>query len=162
VIDSLRVLSLLAATLATGLMAGLYFAFSCAVMPGLTGADDRTFVAAMRGINGRILNGWFAGAFGGAFVLTTVALLLHVPPPGRRALPWVAAALVLYAATLVVTFRVSVPLNDALAAAGDPVAVADVASVRERFEPGWVRWNAVRAVLAAGALLALAVGLSGS
>jgi uncharacterized membrane protein len=162
VIDSLRVLSLLAATLATGLMAGLYFAFSCAVMPGLASADDRTFVVAMQWINVRILNGWFAVAFGGSFVLTTVALLLHVPPAGRGALPWVAAALVLYAATLVVTFRVNVPLNDALAAAGDPVAVADVASVRERFEPGWVRWNAVRAVLAAGALLALAVGLSGS
>jgi uncharacterized membrane protein len=162
VIDSLRVLSLLAATLATGLMAGLYFAFSCAVMPGLASADDRTFVVAMQWINVRILNGWFAVAFGGSFVLTTVALLLHVPPAGRGALPWVAAALVLYAATLVVTFRVNVPLNDALAAAGDPVAVADVASVREQFEPGWVRWNAVRAVLAAGALFALAVGLSGS
>jgi uncharacterized membrane protein len=162
VIDSLRVLSLLAATLATALMAGLYFAFSCAVMPGLARTDDRTFVAAMQWINMRILNGWFAVAFGGAFVLTTVALVLHVPAPGRGALPWVAVALVLYAATLVVTFRVNVPLNEALAAAGDPVAVADVASVRERFEPGWVRWNAVRAVLAAGALLALAVGLSGS
>ena len=106
VIDSLRVLSLLAATLATGLMAGLYFAFSCAVMPGLASADDRTFVAAMQWINVRILNGWFAVAFGGSFVLTTVALLLHVPPAGRGALPWVAAALVLNAATLVVTFRV--------------------------------------------------------
>ena len=67
-VDSLRMLSLLAATLATGLMAGLYFAFSCAVMPGLARTDDRTFVAAMQWINVRILNGWFALAFGGAFV----------------------------------------------------------------------------------------------
>jgi uncharacterized membrane protein len=162
VVDSLRVLSLLAATLATGLMAGLYFAFSCAVMPGLARTDDRTFVAAMQWINVRILNGCFALAFGGAFVLTAVALVLHLPADGRAVLPWVVVALVLYVGTLLVTFRVNVPLNDALVAAGDPSAMADVASVREGFEPRWVRWNAVRTVLAVGALVALAGGLSGS
>ena len=161
-VDSLRVLSLLAATLATGLMAGLYFAFSCAVMPGLARTDDRTFVDAMQWINVRILNAWFALAFGGAFVLTAVALVLHLPVGGRAVLPWVAVGLVLYVGTLLVTFRVNVPLNDALVAAGDPSAMADIASAREGFEPRWVRWNAVRAVLAAGALVALAVGLSGS
>ena len=161
-VDSLRMLSLLAATLATGLMAGLYFAFSCAVMPGLARTDDRTFVAAMQWINVRILNGWFALAFGGAFVLTAAALVLHLPAGGRAVLPWVVVALALSLGPLLVPFRVTVPLNDALVSEGDAAATADVASVREGFEPRWVRWNAVRAVLAAGALVALAVGLSGS
>ena len=47
------------------------------------------------------------------------------------------------------TFRINVPLNNALDAAGD---TSDATSVRERFEAPWVRWNTVRAVLATGAL----------
>jgi uncharacterized membrane protein len=48
-----------------------------------------------------------------------------------------------------------VPLNDALAAAGDPDRVTDLAAVRAAFAPPWGRWNTVRAVtstLAVGCL----------
>ncbi|MDT7600077.1 MAG: hypothetical protein QOK26_2154, partial [Pseudonocardiales bacterium] len=34
----------MAATVTTGLMAGMFFAFSFSVMPGMARADDRTFV----------------------------------------------------------------------------------------------------------------------
>ena len=37
-----------AAVIAMGLLAGLIYAFSVAVMPGLTAADDRTLVDAMQ------------------------------------------------------------------------------------------------------------------
>ena len=37
-----------AAVIAMGLLAGLIYAFSIAVMPGLTAADDRTLVDAMQ------------------------------------------------------------------------------------------------------------------
>jgi uncharacterized membrane protein len=40
-----------------------------------------------------------------------------------------------------------VPLNDQLKAAGDPDRIADLASVRERFnEARWAGWNLVRAI----------------
>ena len=39
------------------------------------------------------------------------------------------------------------PLNDQLQAAGPVDRIADLAGVRARFEPTWVRWNIVRAVL---------------
>ena len=134
---------LVAAVLTNGLMAGLFAAYSYAVMPGLGRAGDRTFVEAMQQTNAAILNGWFGVCFGGAVVFAALAAVLH-RGPGRA---WIVAGLALYVAVLVVTFAVNVPLNDALAAAGD----ADPAGARARFEGVWVRWNVVRAVVSTGA-----------
>ena len=136
--------ALTGAVVTNGLMAGLFAAYSYAVMPGLGRTDDRTFVAAMQQTNGAILNGWFGVCFGGAVLLAAVAAVLH---RGRPGLGWIVAGLVLYVAVLGVTFTVNVPLNDALAAAGD----VDPAGARARFEGVWVRWNVVRAVLSTAA-----------
>lgn len=138
--------ALAAATITTGLMAGLYYAYAYSVMPGLSRTDDRTFVSAMQQINVAIINPWFFICFFGALVFTVLAAVLHLRGDGRGVLPWIAAALVLYVATLVITIGFNVPLNDELAAAGDPDRTADLAAVRERFEAVWVRWNIARAV----------------
>ena len=42
---------LVASTLTTGLVAGLFYAFSCAVMPGLRRTDDAVLVATMTAVN---------------------------------------------------------------------------------------------------------------
>jgi len=135
--------ALVAAVITNGLMAGLFAAYSYAVMPGLGRSDDRTFVEAMQQTNAAILNGWFGLCFGGAVLFAAAAVLLHL---GRSGLLWIVAGLVLYVAVLVVTFGVNVPLNDALAVAGP-----DLAAARATFEGTWVRWNVVRAVLSTGA-----------
>jgi uncharacterized membrane protein len=135
---------LVAAVVTNGLMAGLFAAYSYAVMPGLGRTGDRTFVEAMQQTNAAILNGWFGICFGGAVVFAALAAVLH---RGRPGLGWIVAGLVLYVAVLAVTFAVNVPLNDALAAAGN----ADPAAARAGFEGVWVRWNVVRAVLSTGA-----------
>lgn len=154
---------LVAATVAVGLMAGLFFAFSVAVMPGLAKAADRTLVDAMQRINIAIRNGWFLLVFGGSLLLCGAGVALCLRDDGRDPLPWVIGATVLYLAVLVVTFGVSIPLNDRLDAAGDPGSLADAAAVRERFEEAWVRWNLVRTLLCTGALgcLGWALVLSG-
>lgn len=154
---------LVAATVAVGLMAGLFFAFSVAVMPGLAKAADRTLVDAMQRINIAIQNGWFLLVFGGSLLLCAAAVALCLRDAGRGPLPWVIAATVLYLAVLVVTFGVNIPLNDRLDAAGDPGSLADPAAVRERFEAAWVRWNLVRTLLCTAALgcLGQALVLSG-
>lgn len=136
-------ITLLAGTVTTGLMAGLFAAFSYAIMPGLGRTDDATFVQSMQRINVAILNGWFGVCFGGALVFTVVALVAH---RGRAGLGWIVAGLLLYVAVLVVTFAVNVPLNDRLGAATGAAAAA-----REAFERSWVRWNAVRTVLCTAA-----------
>jgi uncharacterized membrane protein len=148
--------TLVAATITNGLMAGLFAAYSYAVMPGLGRAGDRTFVEAMQQTNAAILNGWFGICFGGALLFAAAAAVLHL---GRPGLPWIVAGLVLYVAVLVITFRINVPLNDRLAAAGDPATLTDPAAVRAAFEATWVRWNVVRAVCSTAAFGSLVAAL---
>jgi uncharacterized membrane protein len=150
---------LVAATLAMGLMAGLFTAFAYAIMPALSRGDDRTFVGAMQSINVAILNGWFFLGFLGALVLPAVAAVLHLGRGNRAALPWIVAGLVLYVVVLAVTFGFNIPLNDRLAAAGAPDRIPDLAAVREQFEAAWIRWNVVRALASTAALGCLAWAL---
>jgi uncharacterized membrane protein len=133
----LRTLSLLAATLSTGLGAGVFVLYAHMVMPGLGGTDDRTFVAAFQSIDRAILNAWFiGGSFLGALVFGVIASALSI---GRPELPWAAAAVVLWGIAVVITLAVNVPLND---------AITDLAAVRAAFdESRWQAWNLVRAAL---------------
>jgi uncharacterized membrane protein len=140
---ALRTLSLLAATLSTGLGAGVFAVYAHTIMPGLGATDDRTFVAAFQSIDRSILNPWFiGGSFFGALVFGAVAGALSI---GRPELPWTAAAVVLWGIAVVITIAVHLPLNDALKAAGAPGAITDLAAVRAAFdESRWRAWNLVR------------------
>lgn len=83
-VDSAPGLALGAAMLAMGLIAGLFYAYACSVMPGLARTDDRALVDAMQQINEAILNPVFALSFFGAPVLTAAAAILAcVPGHGR-------------------------------------------------------------------------------
>jgi uncharacterized membrane protein len=155
--ETARLLMLAAATVTTGLAAGLLYAFGCAVMPGLRRVGDQAFVATMRGINVAIVNGWFLLAFGGALVFTAAAAALHLGVPGRPELRWIVAALAGYVLTLVVTGRVNVPLNDRLAEERD---VEGAAAARDRFERRWTRWHHVRTATSVVAFTCLVVALA--
>ncbi len=129
---------LLGGTAATGLVAGLFLAFSTAVMPGLARAGDRTFVETMQTINVAILNPVFLVVFCAPLVLLGVATL------GDRARLWVIAALVLYVVCFAITRIGNIPLNDALAGAGLPEDPAAITAAREAFESRWNRLHLVR------------------
>jgi uncharacterized membrane protein len=148
-------IALVAATLLTGVMAGLYFAFSIAVMPGLGACGDRTFTEAMRAVNRKILNGWFGLAFAGAPLVILVAGALHLGGEAKPVVFWTLAAFLLYALTLAITFRVNVPLNNEFDAAED----GDVTAARQAFERPWVRWNHARTLLGIASLGCLAWAL---
>jgi len=141
---ALRVTTLIAATMTTGLMAGVFGLYQHSIMQGLAGTDDRTFVGAFQAVDRALYNPWFMGSFFGALLLTAAAAILN---PGRRLLPWVLVALVLYLAVVVITLAINVPLNDALKAAGDPDRITDLAAARERFnEARWLAWNLFRTI----------------
>ena len=141
--DALRTGALLAATLTTALMAGLFYAYSCSVMPGLRGAGAPVLVEVMQRINRAILNGWFALCFAGAALTGAAAVTLAAIDGDGAVLVPAAVGLTLYLAQLVVTARISIPLNNGLEAAGP----ADPVAAREAFERPWVRWNNARTVL---------------
>ncbi|WP_018352648.1 DUF1772 domain-containing protein [Longispora albida] len=147
---------LLAAVVCMGLSAGLFYAYSCSVMPGLRRADDRTFVTTMQEINVAILNGWFMLSFLGGPLLAGVATAVHFGT-GGKVLAWTIAGLVLAIAKLVITGAVNVPLNNVLAAASRE---GDVGAVRARFEARWVRFNNLRTLAALGSFACLAWALA--
>ncbi|MGW0765589.1 anthrone oxygenase family protein [Streptomyces sp. NPDC002676] len=150
---------LLTATLFTGLMAGLFAAFSYSVMPGLARSSDHTLIEAMQGINKAIINPVFMLPYMGSIPLIGLAVFLAWRGQGRSALPWLIAALVLYLVAFMVTGSVSVPLNNHLADAGDPDHLRNLAAVRADFEHKWVTWNIVRALLHSAAFACLAWSL---
>ncbi|CAM5244768.1 hypothetical protein SSPIM334S_06195 [Streptomyces spiroverticillatus] len=141
-----------AATVTAGLVAGVWYAFACGVMPALARSEDRVYIEVMQNINVVIENPvFFAGLFG-ALILIAVSAWQQRRTPAAR---WVVAALVLYVLVIAVTSAANVPLNNELAAAGAPARISDPASVRERFEDPWVLWNIVRGVLGTAAVYCL-------
>lgn len=155
--ELIRWIALFGSTAAVGLMAGVFFAYSMSVMPGLARTDDRTFVAVFQAIDRAIINPVFLLTFLAALVFPAAATVLLI---GQwAAFGWTLAAFALYLAVVMITGRVHVPRNNAIKAAGDPDRI-DVAAAREYFEEAvWIRWNAVRVVLNLAALGCLAAAL---
>ena len=103
---------LLASTIATGLMAGTFFSFSVAIMPGLAASDDATFVEAMNKINVAIENPLFFAAFFGAIVLPAAAAWQQHKAGARLVARWAAAGLACYLVAFGMTMGFNVPLNN--------------------------------------------------
>lgn len=160
--DIVATVVLLAATVTTGLTAGVFTDWSNAIMPGLGDVDDRTFVEAFGALDSAITNPFFIGVeFTGALVLMAVATFLHRTPQRRSALVWIAAALVLYLVAFVVTIGVNEPLNEKLREAGDPSTAAEYAAARAQLDEAmWTTWNTVRAIASVLAFGCLAWALT--
>jgi uncharacterized membrane protein len=152
-----RTISLVGATVATGLAAGVFDMYAHTIMPGLKRTDDRTFVGAFQAIDRAIINPWFiGGTFLGALVFTATAAGMN----WRRAgFGWIVTALGAYLVIIVITAAVHIPLNDAIKAAGNPATI-NVAAVRANFhEARWAAWNLVRVVASMGGFVSLAWAL---
>jgi uncharacterized membrane protein len=158
-VDTVQDVSLVAATVVMGLMAGVFAIYSNAIMPGLRRTDDRTFVDSFQQVDRAIINPLFMTCFLGALALTALAGAVRIGDDPGSVLGWIIAAFVLYLLVVIVTIAVNVPMNDALKAAGEPDTI-DVAAVRRRFdEKGWTRWNTFRALATTAATVLLAVAL---
>ncbi|WP_342328935.1 anthrone oxygenase family protein [Pedobacter sp. FW305-3-2-15-E-R2A2] len=138
---------LLTATL-TALIAGLFYAFSCAVNPGLAKLSDERYLAAMQSINKEIQNLLFLSSFMGTLLFLPVSTWLQFRV-GITDSFWL-----LLAATFVYTIGVfgltmfgNVPLNQALDRFNlSSAAAKEMAIQRERFEIPWKRFHRIRTV----------------
>ncbi|MCK7555828.1 DUF1772 domain-containing protein [Chitinophaga sedimenti] len=142
-------------TILSALMAGLFYAWSISVMPGLARISDRAFIEAMQGMNRAILNPVFFIAFiGCVFLLPASAWLSFNRPVSLRFMLVLAAAAVYLVGVFGVTAAGNVPLNESLdkfQLAG--AASEDLATFRRHFEASWNRFNQVRTVAAFVVLL---------
>lgn len=106
--------TLLAATFATGLAAGFFYAYHVSVTRGLALVDDRTYVDTMQAINATVRNWQFALSFFGALVLGAAALLVRVSR-WRSPTTWlVGAAVALYLCAFLITMGLNVPSTRSL------------------------------------------------
>ncbi|WP_406285664.1 DUF1772 domain-containing protein [Embleya sp. NBC_00896] len=147
---------LLGATLVTtGLVAGVYYCFAVAIMPGLAQVDDRTFVDVLQQVNEKIENPFFFASFFGAPILGAISIHQHRKLGHKDATRWIIAGVALSVLGMLVTIGGNIPLNNKLADAGDPAKIADPAALRESVENTWNAWNITRTLAGTAALAAL-------
>jgi uncharacterized membrane protein len=149
----LFVLTLLSA-LGSGLIAGLFFAFSAFVMKALSRLLPAQGIAAMQSINIAVINPSFLTAFFGTAAACLVLAIAALMMWGEAGTHYLLAGSLLYLiGAILVTIMFNVPLNNALAAVAPNSA--DAASLWTRYLSDWTAWNHVRTVaaLAAAALL---------
>ena len=154
-----RLMSILVflSVLGSGLVGGIFFAFSTFVMGALARLPPPQGIAAMQSINIVVINPLFMAAFMGTAVLCIIvaigALLGWSGPHPTLVL---AGAVLYVVGNIAVTMTGNVPLNNALAAV-DP-ASAEGAAVWARFLSTWSAWNHVRTTtgLAASACFIIA------
>ena len=147
-----------AGVLGSGLVAGIFFAFSTFVMRALGQLPQAQGIAAMQAINVTVLNPWFLGAFlGTGAVCLPVAILAVGSAAGtQRACLLAACALYLFG-TILVTMLGNVPLNNQLAALGRDSTEAQ--ALWSHYLSRWTFWNHVRtaASLVAAGLFAVSL-----
>lgn len=158
--DVVRATVLILATLATGHVAGLFWAYAISGMPALARADDRAFIDVMQKINRVILNLWFGAGYFGSALLTALGVVLYVGAPNKAPLIPVAVAFVAYLAQMTITRRINIPLNIQLDRAGPVDRISDLTAVRQRFEVPWVRWHKIRTAVSAASFGSMCVALA--
>ncbi len=130
----------------TGLLAGVFYAFSVAIVPALRTIKAMQHIAAMQAINVKIINPVFMLSFLGPTILLPLAAFLH---RGTAQFPWLVAAAILHIiGANGVTIAGNVPLNEAL----DKVDVSQLSEaeadpIRQEFQgtgSPWMRFHAIR------------------
>lgn len=147
--------ALAAATVATGLSAGVFYTFQVAIVPALLEVDDEAYVSTFQAINRAILNPWFLSVFIGAPVLVAGALTMYWREDRPIALA-IAVGLALQVATVAITGTGNVPLNEQLEQPGTVSGPAATAA-RAAFEDRWNRLNLIRALVSVASFVSLGV-----
>ncbi len=155
--DTLTVLTVVTA-LGCGLAAGIFYAFSTAIMTALGRLPAPQGIAAMQSINIVVINPWFMGAFFGPAPICVAVVVLSLLEWEEPEVFYQLAGSALYViGTILVTMALNVPRNDALAAV-DP-ASADGEDLWRRYLAEWTLWNHVRTAAALAAAASLTIGV---
>jgi uncharacterized membrane protein len=154
----LLILTLLAA-LGSGMMAGMFFAFSTFVMQAFARRPAPIGIAAMQSINQTIQKPiFFLVFFGSAVVSFVIAVWALLDWRGWDSGLRLAGALLYLVGSIGVTMRCNVPLNIQL----DKVAAdsAEGAALWSRYLKAWLPWNHVRTVACTAACVCFILGMS--
>ncbi|MGF1540966.1 MAG: DUF1772 domain-containing protein [Pleurocapsa sp.] len=149
----------LLAILGTGVVAGVFFAFSSFVMKALARLKPSEGIIAMQSINITVINPLFMTTLFGTAVLCIFLAVLSMLKWHQLSSIYLLLSCLLYIfGTVGVTVVFNVPLNDALAKVTPNSTEA--AEVWDNYLTNWSLWNHVRTIAALLATLFLLIALA--
>ncbi|MFD3837146.1 DUF1772 domain-containing protein [Streptomyces sp. NPDC058642] len=145
--------------LGTGLVAGVFCAFSTFVMQGLAALPPAQGVAAMKAINVTALRPAFMLVFAGSAVLCAViAVVTFVLWPDEGTVELLLGSALYLFGSFGVTMVANVPRNDTLMRLD--AGTAEAAAYWPEYVREWTVWNHVRTVASGAAALAYVLALT--
>ena len=146
------------AAIASGVVGGVFFAFSTFVMRGLGRVSPEAGYRAMQEINVTVLTPWFLGPFIGLAPLCVglgITAGLDLEAPGAFML--LVGSVVYLLGCFAETVAIHIPMNDELAAI-TPEAVGAEA-LWQRYLTRWTAWNHVRTTACIGSAVLFTMAL---
>lgn len=136
---------LIIATLVSGLMAGLFYAWSISVTPGLAKVDNKKYLHSFQSMNRAIINPIFLLCFMGLAILLP---LLSYMSYNSIDFAYVLTSTILYLiGVIVVTFLGNIPLNTKLESLKiESLTDEQMSTFRKNFESRWNSLNYVRTI----------------
>ena len=145
-------ITLWAAAISCGLMAGIYFAFSAFVMKSLGKIPAVSAIVAMQSINKVIVSSAFLPLFVGSTLISLVLVCQALLDQTMKSAQYAATGGAVYLIGMTVcTMVFNVPLNNRLVAL-DP-NTREAAIFWHKYLHQWTRWNLVRTVASTAATL---------
>ena len=150
---------LLIATLTTGLMAGLFYAWSFSVTTGLLKLSDTSYIEAMQSLNKAILNPAFFLIFWGSILSLILVTILHYEQPLSSIFWHLLIATVVYLiGSIAVTIVGNVPLNNSLEKFQlISSSLEEIKLQRAAFESRWNTLNMIRTISSSLAFIVLII-----
>ena len=145
------------AALSSGLIAGVYFAFSGFIMQAFSRIDENCSIAAMNSINTSILKSLFMPLFFGSTIVSVLLIVVALVRWGEVGAAMSLTAGVIYLLGMFVcTVLFNVPLNNALSKVQENGS--DAHQVWSRYLTTWTKWNHLRTVCSI-ATCAICIGI---
>ncbi|MCG8608022.1 DUF1772 domain-containing protein [bacterium] len=144
--NEMNTIILILTTLSSGLMAGLFYAWSISVTPGLKRVGDENYLQAFQSMNRAILNPAFFIFFMGLVILLPLLCYLYYQSSVATQFWYILSATFFYmGGVMAVTVFGNVPMNNALEVLKiESMTSEQMASFRLGFESKWNNLNMIR------------------
>lgn len=157
-IIDLKTLTLLFATLFTGLLAGIFFTWSNAVTSGIGRLDAVNYLRAFQEMNRTILNPLFFMVIFGAMFFSFATAYFH---QSNAVLFWltIGAGIIYFIGIFLVTILGNIPLNEMLDKTDlSNITLQNASVLRDKFELKWNNLHLIRTVTSIFSFLLLIIG----
>ncbi|MGW9684851.1 DUF1772 domain-containing protein [Flagellimonas sp. 2504JD1-5] len=156
-----KIIVLMLGILFTGLTAGLCFAWSNAITPGIGRLDDLGFLQAFQAMNRAIINKSFLITFFGPVILLFINAFLHRNAHPTTFWSFMLAAVLFFVGIGLITVFKNVPLNELLdKTVLENLSDKELKELRTQFEQPWNSWHVQRTIASFIAFALLLIGIT--